>query len=160
MGAQALSFGRDGSFAPSACLAFVLASMLLLFGTLVPADGERANALVFAYSDFGPPSLASDTIGPDWWQWDHHGNSRPATYPVNVVVYRGMPLWKVKQRYPVLQERRQDFRYLEYSEAVEYLDKAIQDTRGGESDTIRTLNNILRTTRMRLFEGLGKPRDP
>lgn len=86
------------------------------------------NILVLKYDDFGPQAAAWELIGTKWWQWDSHGDSHPDTeYDINVVVYRGISLDNVKARYPVIKEKKQDYRYLEYEKAIKYFDDTIKE---------------------------------
>src|SRR5262245_14339203 len=96
---------------------------IILFGLLAVA--LRASDVVFPYDSFGPPSAAFELIGMDWWQWETHGDSHPREYPIKVVVYWNQTLGQTKKKYPVIREKEQDFRYVEYSAAVAHLEKSI-----------------------------------
>lgn len=91
------------------------------------AGQQETEALVLEYDSFGPPVVAQEVIGMDWWQWLDHGDSRPRKYPIKVVIYSGISLAEVKSRYPVKPELEQDYRYLEYSRAIQYLDRLISE---------------------------------
>ncbi len=82
---------------------------------------------VLQYSDFGPQVIASEVIGMEWWQWQTHGASRPIKSDVKVVVYKGIPLRKIEERYPVIPQRQKDFRYLELQSALLFLNKKIEE---------------------------------
>lgn len=87
------------------------------------------NMLVLDYKDFGPQVMAYELIGNEWWQWDAHGAPDPTTsYNVKVVVYRNIDLATVKDKHPVNADQQKDYRYLEYSKAITYLDKHIRHT--------------------------------
>lgn len=104
--------------------------------------------------------MAWETIGMDWWQWDNHGDSDPRSRcDIKVVVYRDVPLERVKLMFPVRKEKNQDFRYLEYSKALEYLDKGIKETRDEEVSILKSLAERLRDTRKRILEALGRPQE-
>jgi len=107
------------------------------------------NMIVLEYSDFGPQVIASEVIGTQWWQWQEHGDSKPTVYPVKVVVYRGASLDEAKKRYPVDPMKKQDFRYLEYQEALNFLDQKIED------DVIEGVTSTLRKTRNIILEELA-----
>ena len=101
-----------------------LIAALMCFAAHTANAGDRT--LVLKYADFGPPSMAWQTIGMDWWQWDNHGDSDPKTkYDIKVVVYKGIPLAQVKQIYPVVKSKEQDYRYLSYDTAIKYLERNI-----------------------------------
>lgn len=85
------------------------------------------KTLVMDYEDFGPPVIAHEVIGMDWWQWMSHGDSRPTQYPIKVVIYKGIPLTQVSSKYPVNAQQKKDYRYLEYANAIRYLNQMIAD---------------------------------
>lgn len=94
-----------------------------LFWFTLSSANETRNSIVLKFSDFGPPSMSHELLGHDWWQWESNGDSNPKThYDVKVVVYRNILLEKVKKLYPVKSEKKQDYRYLEYQKALNYLD--------------------------------------
>lgn len=83
----------------------------------------HASVVVLPYQELGPQVAVHDLIGYEWYQWDNHGDSDPNTeYDVKVVVYRNIPLEKVKELYPVI-VGKQDYRYLDYETAINYLNK-------------------------------------
>jgi hypothetical protein len=87
------------------------------------------NTLVLDYKAFGPQVIAHDVIGNEWWQWDAHGAPDPtASYDVKVVIYRNIDLASVKKKFPINAEQHKDYRYLEYSQSISYLDKNIKET--------------------------------
>ena len=84
--------------------------------------------MILSYDDFGPQAIAWKTFGMQWWQWDNHGDSDPnTTYDIKIAIYRDIPLHEVKERFPVVLETKNDYRYIEYSAALNYLDKNILD---------------------------------
>jgi len=101
--------------------------LALYFINLSPClAGEHKNIIILNFSDFGPPSMSYHLLGQEWWQWEAHGDSKPGKYyDVKVIVYRNTPLDKVKKAYPVIREKNRDYRYLEYDEALNYLDDEI-----------------------------------
>jgi hypothetical protein len=127
----------------------MLKSITLLCLLLLTACGQPSGptTLILDYEDFGPPVVAQEVIGMDWWQWLDHGDSRPKHYPIKVVVFRGIPLDEVKSSYPVEPEREQDYRYLEYSHAIQYLDKLIAE------NAIEAVTAQLTKTRSRIVSG-------
>lgn len=106
--------------------------VLLLPLALVANSGcrgrmKQADVLILDYDAFGPPVIAHELLGPEWWQWQPHGDSRPRKYKVKVVVYGSIPKAEVERRYPVDRTKEQDFRYVSKQAGVEYLDKNIED---------------------------------
>lgn len=105
-----------------------LGSVALMFGGCggssppveVPPSPQPQN-LVLRYRDFGAPIDSHELLGEEWWQWQPHGDSRPRTYDVRVVVYCNQPLEEVALQYPVVPENEQDYRYVEYDVAMQYL---------------------------------------
>lgn len=112
------------------------------------------TTLILDYSDFGPQAAAYELIGYEWWQWDSHGDSRPRHYDIKVVVYRDVPLSEVKRAYPVVKEKEQDYRYVPYGEAIEYLDNLIKE------NVLPEVTQTLRKTKSTIIEKLGKPTKP
>ena len=89
-------------------------------------SNDDKRILILSYNDFGPQLMAWETFGMQWWQWDQHGDSDPNTkYDIKIAVYRDIPLQEVKERFPVVKEFKRDYRYVEYDEAIKFLDKNI-----------------------------------
>jgi hypothetical protein len=110
----------------------------------------KSGTYVLQYEDFGPPVIASDLVGMDWWQWQTHGDSRPRRYDIKIIVYRGLPLDQVTARYPVVPEKNKDFRYVEYAAALEYLDEKIKE------DVLAPTTTTLKLTKRKIIRVLGK----
>ena len=128
----------------AAVTVMVLCSTLLL-ACPVGAQNDNIQTVVLDYEDFGPQAASWELLGSKWWQWWPHGDSDPATrYVVKVVVYKDVPLDKVKERYPVWREENQDYRYVAYDTAIEYLDNQIAE------DVLPEVTARLRKTRSRL----------
>ena len=83
--------------------------------------------MLLDYEEFGPPVVANEVLGMDWWPWQEFGDSRPRKYSIKVAIYRNISLNQVKELYPVEPDKEKDFRYLEYDKALSYLDKIIKD---------------------------------
>jgi len=121
-------------------------SLLLAVG----CASTSKRTIVMNYSDFGPQAAAWEYIGMKWWQWESHGGSNPGTkYDIKVIVYRSIPLAEVQKIYPVNQEKKQDYRYLEYAKALEYLDKTI------EENLVPEVTEVLKKTRNVIVAELG-----
>ena len=85
------------------------------------------NSFVMKYSDFGPPSSSYELLGSEWYQWNSQGPDDPnGSDDVKVVIYRNIDLATVKKTYPVL-VGKSDYRYLEYSVAMAFLEKRIEE---------------------------------
>lgn len=110
---------------------------------------QAENTLVLEYSDFGPPAMANEVIGMDWWQWQPHGDSRPKKHDIKVVVYRDISLEKIKISYPVIPPKKQDYRYIEYQAALDYLNQGIV------ADAVPALTKQLEKTKKIIVLKLG-----
>lgn len=89
------------------------------------------------YDAFGPQVVAHELIGMEWWQWDSHGDSEPKEYPIKVVVYWNQSLEETKKRYPVIREKEQDYRYVEYEAAKRHLTEKAKELRRAGLDPVR-----------------------
>ena len=105
---------------------------------------------VLDYKDFGPQVIASEVIGAEWWQWQSHGDSRPAQYDIKVIVYRDIAFDEVQECYPVDQKNKKDYRYLEYNKALSYLNSKIDD------NVIKRVTDTLKDTRKKIDDDLGE----
>lgn len=102
---------------------FMLAVLLITCCKHTPSQ-----YVLFNYEDFGPQAMAWETIGMQWWQWDNHGDSDPnSIYDIKVVVYRDISLKEIQSVFPVVEAAKKDFRYIEYTEAIKYLDRNIDE---------------------------------
>lgn len=109
----------------------------------------RKNAVLLDYSDFGPQVIASEIVGMEWWQWQLHGDSRPVNYDVKIVIYRGRSLNEIKNIYSVEPENKLDFRYLEYQQALTFLDDKI------EENAFEGVTSTLEESRKKIVRTLG-----
>ena len=97
------------------------------------------------YSDFGPQVAAYRLLGPEWWQWQAHGDSDPKTqYSIRVVVYNEGSESNVRSQYPIIPSENKDYRWIPLNQAFQYLNEEISKNIL-ESTTVR-----LKKTRMRL----------
>lgn len=127
-------------------VALFFLSVLLLCSC---ADHPEAKIALFTYEDFGPPAMANELIGMDWWQWQVPEESQPTKYDIKVVVYRNVKLDAVKKEYPVAPEQFKDYRYAEYTQVMSYLDRNIQE------NVIESLTARLKTTKAKVIQQLG-----
>ena len=126
-------------------------AFLIIFG----CKNTPKQYLVLDYEDFGPQAMAWETFGMQWWQWDNIGDSDPNfKYDIKVVVYRDIPLMKIQLLFPVNSEKRKDFRYIDYSEAIKYLDKNIKELDGINEDWAAVLKQRLMETKKRIEQDL------
>lgn len=127
-----------------------LVMAILLFGLAGCGRPLPDNTLVVDYADFGPDVIASALLGQGWWQWQLEGGNNPAQrYPIKVVVYWDVPLEQVQQAYPVVQEKQQDYRYVDRAAAVVFLNQAVDEAKEfkfGSAD----LPKLLQSTRRRI----------
>lgn len=106
--------------------------------------------IILNYKDFGPPALASELIGDNYWQWNSHGDSRPRDYHVLVVVYRNIDLKTIKELFPVVEEKEQDYRYVEYQRAMKFLNSSIEELRSYKGEVSQKLIDTLIETRRKI----------
>lgn len=129
---------------------------------------SSTGALVLEYDDFGPQVVAHTLVGMDWWQWEGHGDSNPATiYSVRVVVHRGLGAAELAARYPVDPVKKIDHRYVTVERALDWLgeniDELEKDAAPAKDAADRALTaGLLRTLRgtrdriNRYFQAQGK----
>lgn len=108
-----------------------------------------------SYQDFGPPALAEPLLGNDFWQWQNHGDSRPKDYSIGVVVYRDLDLSRIKTLFPVIPEKRQDYRYVAYDNAVAFLEDAIRKIENHREDIPPSMIGTLKQTHATITASLG-----
>jgi len=131
--------------------------LIVAIGCSAPLDPQ--TTLVLDYHDFGPQAMSYDVLGYAWWQWQSQGGPDPRTrHKIHVVVYRGISREEVARRYPVVRERRQDYRYIESAVAMRYLDEKLREMeawRRADPETYSAeLDAKLRTTKKMIHERL------
>lgn len=109
-------------------------SLITSFVVALGAHTVSADEAVLPYSAFGPQVAANKLIGMEWWQWDAHGDGTDREYPVKVVVFWDQTQEKTAKAHPVDESKLQDFRYIEYSKAVEYLERIIKEFKEAKLD--------------------------
>lgn len=132
--------------------------LFLLFTMAILACGHQINRqehVILNYKDFGPPALAHELIGSDYWQWDSHGDSRPRDYPIKVVVYRDVDVQQIKERFPVIEEKEQDYRYVAYPTAIAFLNDIIAELEPHKDEISPELVDTLIKTRSFIEGELG-----
>ncbi|MCI5146157.1 MAG: hypothetical protein D3923_11665 [Candidatus Electrothrix sp. AR3] len=124
---------------------------IFLLLLLTSCSGHSQQIILLDYQDFGPQVIAHEVIGMEWWQWQNHGDSDPATTDdIKVAVYRDIPIAEAQKNYPVDPEKKRDVRYLEYQKALGFLDEKI-----GEN-VQESVTETLRATRKRITNTLRK----
>lgn len=123
------------------------AALLLLCGGC--ASRIEKSTVVFEYADFGPQPMAYPILGSKNLQWEPEVPILIGQGKVYVVVYKGIPVEAVKKSFPSDRSRNLDFRYLQYGEALNYLDAKI------ERNLLRRVTARLRKTRAKLLAVLG-----
>ncbi|CCN73106.1 exported hypothetical protein [Vibrio nigripulchritudo SFn118] len=123
---------------------FNIYRVFFLVFMFVFSSGINANSsiTVMNYHDFGPPSLSGKLLGVEWFQWQSHGDSKPRNYPVKVVVYEGYELGKVESLYPVNPAKEQDFRYVTFDSAVDFIDSSLIDLKALQDEGAPVANIV------------------
>ena len=126
--------------------------LFLLFTLLTACSGHSQQTVILLdYRDFGPQAIAHEVVGTEWWQWQNHGDPDPAArYDIKVAVYKDIPLTEVKNKYPVEPEQNKDVRYLEYQQAVGFLDEKIAE------NVMKSVTERLKATRKKITDRLGQ----
>lgn len=88
---------------------------------------QSEGIFIASYGDFGPPQLSNKLIGNKWWQWNDPENHKPVKYDVKVVVYRNTALESVRLSFPIVPEKKQDYRYVTYDDARKYFNETISE---------------------------------
>ena len=127
----------------------IIVSLFLMALVSCASTPPQSTAYILEYKDFGPPVIASDLIGMDWWQWQSHGDSRPKEYKIKVVVYKNTELIEIEKLYPVIPSENQDYRYVDYHDALKYLDEHISE------NIIEKVANKLIDTKNRIIRSIG-----
>ncbi|GLQ76228.1 hypothetical protein GCM10007932_55910 [Vibrio penaeicida] len=112
---------------------------MFVFSSSINAN---SSITVMNYHDFGPPSLSGKLLGVEWFQWQSHGDSKPRNYPVKVVVYEGYELEKVESLYPVNSAKEQDFRYVTFDSAVDFIDSSLIDLKALQDEGAPVANIV------------------
>jgi len=111
----------------------------------------RKYICLLDYTDFGVQAMAHQLIGYQWFQWNSHGDPDPrVNYDIKIVVYQGIPLDKVKELYPVIKELEQDYRYVSYRQAVNYLDRQLLEIENLKQSSGQVEQEIFDNLKLRL----------
>ena len=93
-----------------------------------------------------------------WWQWDSHGDPDDRDYPIKVVVFWDQTKEETAKRHPVDQAKQQDFRYVEYSKAIEHIEHTIKDFKKDKLDVTIMENALTQLTKKKAEQ--AAPRQP
>ncbi|WLQ15957.1 hypothetical protein O5O45_08525 [Hahella aquimaris] len=128
---------------------------ILLLNACATSTSTKQRYLDMTYQDFGPPSLATDLLGSEWWQWQSHGDPRPRHYDVHVIVYRNMTENDIRKHFPIDAATEKDYRYLPYSTAMTYLDTNITELASDNESVVQEIRERLIQTRKVIVQALG-----
>lgn len=113
-------------------------SCLIVVTVLSGFNLSWAGSAVFDYNDFGPQALAYETIGFQWYQWNNVGDCDPSKIdPIKVVVFWNESLAAIREKFPVNPKKKQDYRYLSYQDAINYLNSVLSE--------YKELSNLMQT---------------
>ncbi|MBU6955597.1 hypothetical protein [Hahella sp. HN01] len=119
------------------------------------STSTKQHYIDLTYQDFGPPSLATDLLGSEWWQWNPHGDPRPRHYDVHVIVYRSMTENDIRKHFPIDEATEKDYRYLPYTTAINYLDANITALASDDESVVQEIREQLIQTRGEIVRALG-----
>ena len=89
-------------------------------------DESKFLTATFNYADFGPPSMFAELLGSEYWQWEDYGGGDPkANFDVKIVVYSDFEKKLAMSKYVVSPVTLEDYRYVSYGQAVDYLNLKI-----------------------------------
>lgn len=132
-------------------------SIIVALILVLAAAPIRAAEVILPYSAFGPQVAAYELIGMEWWQWDSHGGADDRDYPIKVVVYWDQNREVTAMRYPVDQAKLQDFRYVEYSKAIEHLAHTINGFKEAKLDARIMERALVQLKKQKGEVGTGQP---
>ena len=120
----------------------IYALILVLF--ITGCANKSPEYILLKYSDFGPQAIAYKTIGYEWYQWGNSGSGNPKeSYNIKVVVYRNITLKKIKKLFPVSEKEGKDFRYIEYTKSINYLNEHIKELKQIKEPFAKDLSDAL-----------------
>ncbi len=108
------------------------------------------------YREFGPPQLSGEFIGPNYWQWIKQRPHRPIQYDIKVIAYRNISLPAVKKQYTVSPEKKEDYRYVEYSKVTQWIDRMIKENQKDLKECVRRNDHDLIVYSFSRLENLYK----
>ena len=117
------------------------------------------NSFVMKNADFGYPGSSDELFGYERFQVDSQRADAGGRDDIKVVVYRNVDLATVKRTYPELSGKAV-YRYVEYSQAMDYLDKRIRELKANSKETEHSeldkkLISEYEQSRAKIIERLG-----
>ena len=150
-------------FTKSNVVALIIAFILGVIAFSISLRRNRShfpNSFVMKYSEFGAPGSADELLRSE----SSEGSGQRADDPshsddIQIVMYRNVDLATVKRTYPEL-GAKSVYRYVEYGQAIDYLDRKIRELKANNRDAAYgTLKEKLiseyEQTRTRIVERLG-----
>ena len=144
--------------------ALILVFILGIIGFSISLHRNRShfpNSFVMTYEDFGSPSSADELFGSERLQENsQRADELSGRDDIKVVVYRNVDLATVKRTYPELRDKSV-YRFVEYSQAMDYLDKRIGELKVNNnretehSEVDKKLISDYEQSRARIIERLG-----
>jgi hypothetical protein len=129
--------------------------VLLSLGLLAACEPEhiRPEAIMLEYEDFGPPVMAHELLGNEWYAWSKPGSFEPdEQFDVHVVVYDG-DRTLIERAYPTVKDRA-DYRLVLRADALAFLDASIAELANEHDRPLLGLRARLQSTRSRIIANL------
>ena len=124
-------------FTKTNIVALIIAFILGVIAFSISLHRNRShfpNSFVMKYSDFGAPGSSDELLGSESSQGSGQRADDPSrSDDIQIVVYRNVDLTTVKRTYPEL-GGKSVYRYVEYSQAIDYLDKQIEELKANNRD--------------------------
>jgi hypothetical protein len=150
-------------FTKSIIVALIIAFILGVIAFSISLHRNRShfpNSFVMKYSDFGAPGSSDELLGPESSQGsDQRADDPSRSDDIKIVVYRNVDLATVKKTYPEF-GGKSVYRYVEYSQAIDYLDKQIEELKANKRDAEygnlkKKLISEYEQSRTKIIERLG-----
>lgn len=111
-------------------LFYILAFVALFSCASTPESknlsSDSKGIFVADFDDFGFSMYSLDLLGYKRWSWLRTGGHLPKEYDIKVIVYKDRKLEMVKQSFPIIPEKEQDYRYVDYQSASNYFAQTIE----------------------------------
>ncbi len=108
----------------------------------------QKNTLVLEYADFGPQTMAYKALGPKNLQWQPQEPLLLGQGKVYVVVYKNISIDDVQHHFRPDHTNHLDYRYIQYGDALNYLDARIAQ------NLLRKITTRLQKTRKAIVSRL------
>jgi hypothetical protein len=124
-------------FTKSNVVALIIALILGVIAFSISLHRNRSrfpNSFVMKYSEFGAPGSSDELLRSESSQGSGQRPDDPSrSDDIQIVVYRNVDLATVKRTYPEL-GAKSVYRFVEYSQAIDYLDKKIEELKANNRD--------------------------